>query len=96
MKLGDVYFNAGYGSTNQAQNGIHLTLEDDILPNFIPDDGEIHGAPTKLICLENTLHGMVFPWMKLKKFLNFAKRMMSSYIWMELDYGMQVWQQVFH
>ena len=50
------------------KNGIHLTLEDDILPNFIIDDGEIHGAPTKLICLENTLHGMIFPIEEIKNF----------------------------
>ena len=42
------------------KNGIYLTLEDDILPNFIPDDGEIHGAPTKLISLD-TLQWYAFP-----------------------------------
>ncbi|KAI5958814.1 GLY1 [Candida theae] len=56
------------------KNGIHLTLDDDILPNFIPDDGEIHGAPTKLICLENTLHGMIFPLDEIKKISNFCKQ----------------------
>lgn len=55
------------------KNGIYLTLEDDILPNFIPDDGEIHGAPTKLICLENTLHGMLFPLEEIKKISAFCK-----------------------
>ncbi|KAG2730897.1 hypothetical protein G9P44_006046 [Scheffersomyces stipitis] len=57
-----------------AKNGHHLTLEDDILPNFIPDDGEIHGAPTKVISLENTLHGMIFPLDEIKKISNFCKK----------------------
>lgn len=56
------------------KNGIHLTLEDDILPNFIPDDGEIHGAPTKLISLENTLHGMVFPIEEITKISDFCRQ----------------------
>ncbi|CAK7902784.1 low specificity L-threonine aldolase [[Candida] anglica] len=56
------------------KNGIHLTLEDDILPNFVPDDGEIHGAPTKVISLENTLHGMIFPLDEIKKISAFCKQ----------------------
>lgn len=56
------------------KNGHHLTLEDDILPNFIPDDGEIHGAPTKLISLENTLHGMIFPIEEIAKISDFCRQ----------------------
>lgn len=55
------------------KNGHHLTLEDDIIPNFIPDDGEIHGAPTKVISLENTLHGMIFPLDEIIKISKFCK-----------------------
>lgn len=55
------------------KNGIHLTLEDDILPNFVPDDGEIHGCPTKVISLENTLHGMVFPINEIEKISKFCR-----------------------
>ncbi|KAK6460005.1 threonine aldolase [Scheffersomyces coipomensis] len=56
------------------KNGKYLTLVDDILPVFIPDDGEIHGAPTKLISLENTLHGMIFPLEEIKLISNFCKK----------------------
>ena len=69
------------------KNGIHLTLEDDILPNFIPDDGEIHGAPTKLICLENTLHGMIFPLDEIKKISQFCK---ENNVKLHLD-GARLW-----
>ncbi|AMD21173.1 HEL107Wp [Eremothecium sinecaudum] len=41
-------------------NGNYLTLED-IKENYIPDDGDIHGAPTRVISLENTLHGIIHP-----------------------------------
>ncbi|QHS72739.1 threonine aldolase GLY1 [Saccharomyces paradoxus] len=41
-------------------NGDYLTLED-IKSHYVPDDGDIHGAPTRLISLENTLHGIVYP-----------------------------------
>ncbi|KAL6454422.1 GLY1 Low-specificity L-threonine aldolase [Candida maltosa Xu316] len=68
-------------------NGIHLTLEEDILPNFIPDDGEIHGAPTKLICLENTLHGMIFPLDEIKKISAFCKQ---NDVRLHLD-GARIW-----
>ncbi|KAI5954355.1 hypothetical protein KGF54_002130 [Candida jiufengensis] len=73
--------------TIMPKNGIHLTLEDDILPNFIPDDGEIHSAPTKLICLENTLHGMIFPIEEIKKISNFCK---ENDVKLHLD-GARIW-----
>lgn len=41
-------------------NGNYLTL-DDITAHYVPDDGDVHGAPTKVISLENTLHGMITP-----------------------------------
>lgn len=60
--------------TIKPKNGIHLTLEDDIIPNFVPDDGEIHSAPTKVISLENTLHGMIFPIEEIERISNFCKK----------------------
>ncbi|SCV03048.1 LAME_0H07294g1_1 [Lachancea meyersii CBS 8951] len=50
----------------KASNDRFLTLED-IKENYVPDIGDIHLAPTKLICLENTLHGMCFPYDELKR-----------------------------
>lgn len=41
-------------------NGEFLTL-DDIKKHFIPDDGDIHAAPTKVVSLENTLNGILHP-----------------------------------
>lgn len=69
------------------KNSHHLTLEDDILPHIIPDDGEIHAAPTKLICLENTLHGMIFPLDEIKKISAFCR---ANDIRLHLD-GARLW-----
>lgn len=54
------------------KNGVHLTLED-IVAHFVPDDGEIHGCPTKVISLENTLHGMVFPLDEIRRISAFCR-----------------------
>lgn len=40
-------------------NGLYITWED-IHPSLVPE-GVIHYCPTKLICLENTLHGVITP-----------------------------------
>lgn len=69
------------------KNGIHLTLEDDILPNFVPDDYEIHSCPTKVISLENTLHGMLFPLEEIKKISKFCK---ENDVRLHLD-GARLW-----
>lgn len=69
------------------KNGIHLTLKDDILPNFVPDDGEIHGCPTKVISLENTLHGMLFPLDEIKRISAFCK---ENNVRLHLD-GARLW-----
>lgn len=47
-------------------NGNYLTLED-IIANYVPDDGDVHGAPTKVLSLENTLHGIVYPLEELQR-----------------------------
>lgn len=52
-------------------NGDYLTLED-IKQNIVPEDGDIHGAPTKLISMENTLHGIITPVEELLKIKQFC------------------------
>lgn len=53
-------------------NKNYMTL-DDILENYIPDDGDIHMAPTKVISLENTLHGIITPYDEIVKISNWCK-----------------------
>lgn len=98
---GHVYVNeaGGLATLSQAmiqpihpKNGKYLTLVDDIEPNFIPDDGEIHGAPTKVISLENTLHGMVYPLEEIKKISAFCK---ENDVKLHLD-GARLWNALVH
>lgn len=52
-------------------NGNYITL-DDIEDHFVPSDGDIHAAPTKLISLENTIHGIITPLHELERISKFA------------------------
>ncbi|CCE78048.1 Piso0_000661 [Millerozyma farinosa CBS 7064] len=67
-------------------NGDYLTLED-IAENFTEDDGDIHAAPTKVISLENTLHGIIMPIEEIKRISEFAR---EHGILMHLD-GARLW-----
>ncbi|GMM57550.1 hypothetical protein DAKH74_041660 [Maudiozyma humilis] len=70
-------------------NGDYLTLED-IKSHYIPDDGDIHGAPTKVISLENTLHGIVYP---LEELVRIKAWCMESGLKMHCD-GARIWNAV--
>jgi threonine aldolase len=67
-------------------NGVHLTLED--IEPALQLGEDIHIAPTKLICLENTLSGMIFPQDEIARIADVAKR---NDIAMHLD-GARAWQ----
>lgn len=54
-----------------ATNGQYITW-DDIVPSLILEN-DIHFCPTKLICLENTLQGMVMPQEEVVKISENAK-----------------------
>jgi threonine aldolase len=67
-------------------NGHHLTLED-IIPHLQLGEN-IHYRPTKLICLENTLSGTVFPQEEIKRISEYAR---AEGIAMHLD-GARIWE----
>lgn len=67
-------------------NGDYITLED-VAKVFIADDGDIHGAPTRVISLENTLHGMIMPIDEIKRISEFAR---ARGVRMHLD-GARLW-----
>nr|XP_019049144.1 threonine aldolase [Kwoniella bestiolae CBS 10118]OCF28074.1 threonine aldolase [Kwoniella bestiolae CBS 10118] len=66
-------------------NGLHLTAED-IEPQ-LQLGTNIHISPTKLICLENTLSGMIFPQEEIVKIGELARK---NDIGMHLD-GARIW-----
>ncbi|OCF32788.1 threonine aldolase [Kwoniella heveanensis CBS 569] len=70
------------------ENGLHLTA-DDIEPALMLGNN-IHIAPTKLICLENTLSGIIFPQDEVVKIGELAKK---HGIGMHLD-GARIWNPI--
>lgn len=78
------------GATSLAispKNGRYLTWDDDIEPNIVPDDGNVHYCPTRIISLENTLWGTVFPQ---EEILHVSQEARKRGIIMHLD-GARIW-----
>lgn len=74
----------------QPANGKFLILED-LIPHIQLDDGkQIHRAPTRVISLENTLHGMVMPLAETRRICNYAH---EHDILVHLD-GARLWEAV--
>jgi len=67
-------------------NGHHLTLED-VIPHLQLGEN-IHYRPTKLICLENTLAGTIFPQEEIVRISEYAR---AEGIAMHLD-GARIWE----
>jgi len=67
-------------------NGRYITLED-IMPNLILEP-DIHFCPTRLVCLENTLQGMVMPHEETVRISEFAR---EKGIAMHCD-GARMWE----
>lgn len=55
-----------------SESRAYLTLED-IIPNIVPDDGDTHGAPTRVIALENTVSGKVVPVEEIRRISDYAR-----------------------
>ncbi|CAB4252097.1 similar to Saccharomyces cerevisiae YEL046C GLY1 Threonine aldolase, catalyzes the cleavage of L-allo-threonine and L-threonine to glycine [Maudiozyma barnettii] len=70
-------------------NGNYLTLED-IKSHYVPDDGDIHGAPTKVLSLENTLHGIIYP---LEELVRIKAWCMENGMILHCD-GARIWNAV--
>lgn len=73
--------------TLRPSNGRYLRWEEDIKPNLVLEDDNIHYAPTKIISLENTLYGTVFPQEEIKRISTHARELG---IIMHLD-GARIW-----
>ncbi|KAI8977460.1 pyridoxal phosphate-dependent transferase [Mycotypha africana] len=67
-----------------ASNGVHLTAQE-IENNLLGDD--IYSAPTRVVSLENTLNGMIFPYNELSEISAMARRRGLA---MHLD-GARLW-----
>ena len=69
-------------------NGVYLTLED--IKKKVTLGDEIHGCPTRVISLENTLGGTIMPLAEIKRISAFAK---EHGIKLHLD-GARIWEAV--
>lgn len=69
-------------------NGQYLTLED--VQKGVDLREDIHGCPTKLICLENTLGGVIHPLGEIRRISDWAH---EHGIVMHLD-GARLWEAV--
>ncbi|PYI09380.1 l-allo-threonine aldolase [Aspergillus sclerotiicarbonarius CBS 121057] len=69
-------------------NGLYLTLED-ILSRVVLSNN-IHHCPTKLVSLENTLHGLIIPLDEMRRIVDWAH---ENGIPVHLD-GARVWDAV--
>lgn len=54
------------------KKGAHMTLED-IIPNIVPDDGDNHCSPTRVISIENTIGGRIVPLEEVTRISNYAR-----------------------
>ncbi|KAK6358498.1 hypothetical protein TWF730_007831 [Orbilia blumenaviensis] len=74
--------------TVKPANDKYLTLEE--IKASIVDSDDIHYAPTRLICLENTINGVIIPKEEIKRISEFAK---EKDIKLHLD-GARLWNVV--
>ncbi|KAH7911226.1 pyridoxal phosphate-dependent transferase [Hygrophoropsis aurantiaca] len=82
---GAAFFSGAHNITISPSNGHHLTLKD-IKPRII-SGSDIHSAPTRLICLENTLNGTILPQSNILEISDYAH---ANGILMHLD-GARLW-----
>ncbi|KAH0558576.1 hypothetical protein GP486_004765 [Trichoglossum hirsutum] len=68
------------------RNGLHLTLED--IEEHVDLSDDVHVCPTRVICLENTLHGTIMPLSEASRISTFAR---SHGIKLHLD-GARLWE----
>jgi threonine aldolase len=84
-EAGGISYHNGAQVIPVAPSGTHLTLSD-IKKEIVLDD-DVHHAPTKLICLENTKNGQVFPLNEQVLISKFAR---ENGIGIHLD-GARLW-----
>lgn len=66
----------------QPKNGKYITLEE-VKANIITED--VHYAPTRVVSLENTLHGVVLPYSEAKRISEYIRQEYKGEIKLHLD-----------
>lgn len=65
------------------KNGKYITLEE--IKGKILHDGNVHLAPTRVVSLENTIEGVVFPYAEAKRISDYIRSEYKGEIKMHLD-----------
>jgi threonine aldolase len=69
-------------TTVQPKNGKYITLEE-VKANIVGEDD--HYAPTRLVSLENTIYGVVFPYSEAKRISEYIRSEYKGQIKLHLD-----------
>lgn len=64
------------------KNGKYITLEE-VKANIVEED--LHYAPTRVVSLENTLHGVVLPFAEAKRISTYIRKEFKGEIKLHLD-----------
>src|SRR5579859_7141117 len=76
-------FSQAQMNTIKPKNGRHITLEE-VKAGIVPDDDD-HYAPTMVVSMENTLNGMVMPYVEAKRISEFIREEYKGKIKLHLD-----------
>jgi len=75
-------FSQAMTTTIRPKNGKYLTLEE-VKANIVGEDD--HYAPTRIVSLENTLHGVVLPYSEAKRISEYIRNTYKGQIKLHLD-----------
>jgi threonine aldolase len=75
-------FSQAMTNTIRPKNGKYITLEE-VKAAIVTDD--IHHAPTRVVSLENTLHGLVLPYVEAKRISDYIRSEFNGEIKLHLD-----------
>ncbi|GAA6044342.1 hypothetical protein JCM8097_004578 [Rhodosporidiobolus ruineniae] len=91
-EAGGIAFHTGATTyTVEPANGHHMAVEE-VMQSVVGEDGDVHGAPTRLVCVENTLSGMIYLQSELVA-LSAALSALSPPIPLHCD-GARLWEVV--
>src|SRR5947207_7861785 len=75
-------FSQAMTTTIRAKNGKYITLEQ-VKANIVTED--VHYAPTRVVSLENTLHGVILPYSEAKRISEYIRSEYKGEIKLHLD-----------
>ena len=75
-------FSQGMTTLVSPKNGKYITLEE-VKAKIVPED--VHFAPTRVVSLENTINGVVFPYSEARRISDYIRNEYKGAIKLHLD-----------